>query len=172
MPKTQTPKETDTLKQVFVDQLRDLYSAETQITKALPKMAKAATSPDLKKGFELHLKQTEGHVVRIKTICEALGVAPTGKTCAATAGLVEEGQETIDEPATPEMKDVMLIGAARRVEHYEIAAYTGTCDLARVLELPDALKLLSETLSEEVATDDILAKANVPALATAHASEE
>jgi ferritin-like metal-binding protein YciE len=166
------PKEVTKLQEVFIDQLRDLYSAETQITKALPKMAKAATSPDLKKGFEFHLEQTNEHVARLKTICEELGAAPTGKKCAATAGLVEEGQETIDEAATPEMKDVMLIGAARRVEHYEIAAYTGACDLARVLDLPDALKLLSSTLSEEVATDDILAKSGVTALATAHASEE
>ena len=166
------PKEIASLQEVFVDQLRDLYSAENQITKALPKLAKSATSPDLKKGFELHLQQTMEHVARLKTICEELGVAPTGKKCAATAGLVEEGQETMEEPATPEMKDVMLIGAARRVEHYEIAAYTGACDLARVLDLPEALKMLSSTLSEEVATDDILAKAGVTALATAHASEE
>ncbi len=167
----ETRQETSTLKEVLIDQLRDLYSAEVQITKALPKLAKAATSPELKKGFEHHLMQTEGHVERLKNICGELGVAPTGKKCAATAGLVEEGQETIDEAATPEMKDVMLIAAARRVEHYEIAAYTGACDLARVLQLAHVLKLLSETLSEEVATDDILAKANVPILATAHASE-
>jgi ferritin-like metal-binding protein YciE len=166
------PKEVLTLKEILVDQLRDLYSAENQITKALPKLAKAATSPDLQKGFEMHLAQTEEHVQRIKTICEQLGVTPTGKKCAATAGLVEEGQETIDEPALAEMKDVMLIGAARRVEHYEIAAYTGACDLARILDLPDVLKLLSTTLSEEVATDDILAKICVPALAAAYAAEE
>jgi ferritin-like metal-binding protein YciE len=165
------PKEISTLHEVFVDQLRDLYSAETQITKALPKLAKAATSPDLKKGFLTHLEQTKEHVERIKSICADLGVAPTGKKCAATAGLVEEGQETIDEPALAQIKDVMLIGAARRVEHYEIAAYTGACDLARILNLPDALKTLSSTLSEEVATDDILAKACVPALAQAHATE-
>ena len=126
----------------------------------------------MKKGFEFHLEQTEEHVARIESICKQLGVAPTGKTCAATAGLVEEGQENMDEPATPEMKDVMLIGSARRVEHYEIAAYTGACDLARVLDLPDALKTLAMTLSEEVATDDKLTKAGVTALATAHASEE
>jgi ferritin-like metal-binding protein YciE len=107
-------KEISSLQEVFVDQLKDLYSAETQITKALPKLAKAATAPDLKKGFELHLKQTEEHVSRIEGICEGLNVKPTGKTCEATAGLVKEGQEAIDEKATPEMKDVMLIVAARR----------------------------------------------------------
>ncbi len=166
------PATTSTLKEVLVGQLQDLYSAETQITKALPKLAKAATCPNLKEGFLLHLKQTEVHVERLKTICSDLGVKPTGKTCAATEGLIKEGQETIDEPATPEMKDVMLIGAARRVEHYEIAAYTGACDLARILGLTDILKSLGETLSEEVGTDGKLAKAVPPALATAHASEE
>jgi ferritin-like metal-binding protein YciE len=166
------PKKVTTLQEVFIDQLKDLYSAETQITKALPKMAKAATSPELKKGFLLHLEQTQKHVERIKGICQKLKVAPTGKTCEATAGLVKEGQEAIEEEATPEMKDVMLIGAARRVEHYEIAAYTGACDLARILDLKPALKALSATLSEEVATDGKLAKATVPALAAAHSAEE
>jgi ferritin-like metal-binding protein YciE len=161
-----------TLQEVLVDQLRDLYSAEMQITKALPKMAKAATDADLKKGFLLHLKQTEQHVLRIEEICKGLEVSPKGKTCEATAGLVKEGQEAIDEDATPEMKDLLLIGAARRVEHYEMAAYTVACDLARILELKKALKSLSATLSEEVATDGKLAKASVPALSTAYASEE
>jgi ferritin-like metal-binding protein YciE len=166
------PKEISTVLEVFTEQLQDLYSAETQITKALPKMAKAATSPDLKKGFQLHLEQTETHVERIESICKKLGVKPTGKKCEATAGLVKEGQEAIDEDATPETKDLMLIGAARRVEHYEIAAYTGACDLAKALGETDALKTLSSTLSEEVATDAKLAKAFVPAVAAATKSEE
>ena len=166
------PKKIINLQEVFIDQLKDLYSAETQITKALPKMAKAATDPELKKGFLFHLEQTQKHVERLKAICENLGVAPTGKTCAATAGLVKEGQEVIEAAAEPEMKDVMLIGAARRVEHYEIAAYTGAIDLARILDLKLALKSLSATLGEEVSTDGKLAKATVPALAAAHAAEE
>ena len=169
---TTMPKEITALKEVLADQLKDLYSAETQITKALPKMAKAATSPDLKKGFLLHLEQTKTHVTRIEEICKDLGIKPTGKKCAATAGLVEEGKEAIEEDATPEMKDVMLIGAARRVEHYEIAAYTCACDLAKTLGETSALKTLSTTLSEEVATDNKLAKASVPTLAKATASEE
>ena len=160
------------LKEVFVDQLKDLYSAETQITKALPKLAKAATAPDLKKGFLLHLEQTKVHATRIESICKALGEKPTGKKCAATAGLVEEGAEAIEEKATPEMKDVMLIAAARRVEHYEIAAYTVACDLAKALGETSALKTLSSTLSEEEATDSKLATASGPALKTAAASEE
>jgi ferritin-like metal-binding protein YciE len=166
------PKTVSTVLEVLTEELQDLYSAETQITKALPKMAKAATSPDLKKGFELHLEQTKIHVERIETICKELGIKPTGKKCEATAGLVKEGQEAIDEDATPEAKDLMLIGAARRVEHYEIAAYTGACDLAKALGESSALKTLSQTLSEEVATDAKLAKAFVPAVAAATSAEE
>jgi ferritin-like metal-binding protein YciE len=160
------------LKEVFVDQLKDLYSAETQITKALPKLAKAATAPDLKQGFLLHLEQTKVHVTRIEGICKALGEKPTGKKCAATAGLVEEGKEAIEEKATPEMKDVMLIAAARRVEHYEMAAYTVACDLAKSLGETAALKTLSSTLNEEEATDSKLATASGPALSKAIASEK
>ena len=161
------PKEIAELKEVLADQLKDLYSAETQLTKALPKMAKAATSPDLKKGFLLHLEQTKQHVERIKSACTSLGIKPGGKKCMATAGLVEEGKEAIEEKATPEMKDVMLIGAARRVEHYEIAAYTIASDIAKALGLTSVVKTLSATLEEEVATDDKLAKASGPALKTA-----
>ncbi len=165
-------KKVTSLKEVFVDQLKDLYSAETQITKALPKLAKAATAPDLKKGFLDHLEQTKGHVERIKAICAELDEKPTGKKCAATAGLVEEGAEAIAENASPEAKDVMLIAAAQRVEHYEIAAYTSAISLAKVLGLNSALKTLSMTLSEEVATDAKLAKANGPALAKVGTEEE
>jgi ferritin-like metal-binding protein YciE len=159
------------LQEILIDQLKDLYSAETQITKALPKMAKAATSPELKQGFQLHLAQTKEHAERIKTICEALKVKATGKKCLATAGLVEEGQETIDENATPEAKDVMLIAAAQRVEHYEIAGYTSAISLAKALGLTSALKTLSTTLSEEVTTDAKLAKANQSAIAITKKSE-
>jgi len=160
------------LLEVFVDELKDLYSAETQIIKALPKMAKAATSTDLKSGFTLHLKQTKEHAARIKQICAALKEKPTGKTCQATAGLVKEGQEAIEENASPEMKDLMLIAAARRVEHYEISGYTSACDLAKALGLTAALKALSATLAEESATDAKLAKASASAVAKARAVEK
>ena len=166
------PKEITSIKEVLVNQIKDLYSAEKQITKALPKMAKAAGSPDLKKGFLLHLEETKGHVKRIEDVAKILGVSPSGKKCAATAGLVEEGAEAIEENALPEMKDLLLIGAARRVEHYEIAAYTVSCDLARSLGLKDVLKLLAATLSEEQATDGKLAKSSVPALSAAAGVEE
>jgi ferritin-like metal-binding protein YciE len=160
------------LQEILIDQLKDLYSAETQITKALPKMAKAATSPDLKKGFELHLEQTKEHAARLVKICEELKTKPTGKTCEATKGLVKEGAEAIGEKATPEAKDVMLIAAAQRVEHYEMAGYTSAISLAKALDLTSAVKALSLTLSEEVATDAKLTKANTAALPKVASSEE
>jgi ferritin-like metal-binding protein YciE len=159
------------LQEVLVDQLKDLYSAERQITKALPKMAKAASAPDLKEGFLLHLSQTKEHAVRIKAICDNLKEKATGKKCMATAGLVEEGQEAIDENATTEAKDVMLIAAAQRVEHYEIAGYTSAISLAKALGLTSVVKTLSTTLGEEVATDAKLSKANESAIATTQKSE-
>ena len=165
-------KEITSLHEVLADQLKDLYSAETLITKALPKLAKAATSPDLKNGFKHHLLQTREHVARIKSICASLKVKPTGKTCQATVGLVKEGEEAISEDATPEMKDLMLIAAARRVEHYEMSGYTSACDLAKALGLTAVLKTLSTTLSEEEATDATLAKASIPATAKALSAEK
>ncbi len=165
-------KEITSLQEVFVDQIKDLYSAETLIAKALPKMARAATSPDLKNGFKHHLEQTKEHVARIRSICEALKVKPTGKTCQATVGLVKEGQEAIDEDALPAMKDLMLIAAARRVEHYEMSGYTSAGELAKSLGLTAILKTLSLTLNEETATDATLAKASGPAIAKAVAAEK
>ena len=153
-----------TLQEIFVEELKDIYSAETQIIKALPRLAKAAADADLKKGFLLHLEQTKVHAERIKQICESLKEKPTGKKCAATAGLVEEGKEAIEENATPEAKDVMLISSARRVEHYEMSAYISAIALAKALGLSAAVKALSTTLSEEEATDAKLAKASEPAI--------
>jgi ferritin-like metal-binding protein YciE len=166
------PSEITSIHEVFVDQLKDLYSAETQIVKALPKMAKAAASVDLKNGFTLHLQQTKEHVARLKSICAELHEKPTGKTCQATVGLVKEGEEAIEEDALPEMKDLMLIAAARRVEHYEISGYTSACDLAKALGLSSAFKTLSATLTEESATDAKLAKASGPAVVKAKAAGE
>ncbi len=164
--------EITSLHEVFADQLKDLYSAETLIAKALPKMAKAATAADLKAGFKHHLEQTKVHAERLKSICAALKEKPTGKTCQATVGLIKEGQEAIDEDALPEMKDLMLIAAARRVEHYEMSGYTSACGLAKGLGLKDILATLTTTLNEEKATDAILAKASGPALAKAFAAEK
>jgi ferritin-like metal-binding protein YciE len=155
---THMPK-INTLHDVYVDQLKDLYSAETQLLKALPKMAKAAHDATLKKGFEDHLEQTKGHAERLEEIFEGLDEKPTGKKCKAMAGLVEEGAEAISEDATPAAKDAMLIAAAQRVEHYEMAGYGCVKTYARLLGYEDAAKLLEETLSEEVATDEKLTEA-------------
>jgi len=111
------------LEDLFVDELKDLYSAETQLLKALPKMADAAESKALKRGFKKHFKETERHVERLKKVCTEMDVSPTGKKCIAMEALIEEGQEVIDEEAEPEVKDAALIAAAQRVEHYEIAGY-------------------------------------------------
>jgi ferritin-like metal-binding protein YciE len=148
-----------TLEEAYVEQLRDIYSAETQLVKALPKMAKAANDEELKNGFEEHLEQTKEHVSRLEEIFEELDEKPTGKKCAAMAGLVADGQETISEDATPEVKDAMLIAAAQRIEHYEIAAYGTVKTFANLLGHEDAAKILEETLQEEVDTDEKLTQA-------------
>jgi ferritin-like metal-binding protein YciE len=113
----------ESLKKLYVDELKDLYSAENQLVKALPRMAKAASATELQQGFEKHLKQTEGHVQRLEEIFQALGESPKGKKCVAMEGLVKEGSEVIDGDFEGAVLDSGLIGAARRVEHYEMAAY-------------------------------------------------
>jgi ferritin-like metal-binding protein YciE len=133
-----------------------LYSAENQITKALPKMAKTAKSPELKKGFELHLEQTTGQIGRLEQIFEELGESPKGKKCHGMAGLLEEGKELMGEDAEPEVMDAGLISAAQRVEHYEIAAYGTVKTYAELLGMSKAAKLLDETLREEKDTDQKL----------------
>ena len=149
-------KKLETLKDLFVEELRDLYSAENQILKALPKMKKAAHSEDLKAAFELHLEQTKGQVARLETIFEALDEKPTGKTCKAMEGLVEEGSEMIHEKAEPSVKDAGLIAAAQRVEHYEMAGYGTVRTWAQQLGKDDAARLLQETLDEEKQADEKL----------------
>src|ERR1043165_4759852 len=111
------------LQDLLVDQLKYLYNAESQLTKALPKMAKAAKNPELKQAFEKHLSQTQEHVSRLERVFEALGEKAKGKTCHAMKGLIEEGAEAISEDASDEVRDAALIAAAQRVEHYEIAGY-------------------------------------------------
>jgi len=137
-------------------ELKDLYSAETQLVKALPKMAKAATNADLKAGFEEHLEQTKGHVSRLEEIAEMLDIKLTGHVCKAMKGLIEEGDEMIDEDAEDAVRDAGLIGAAQRVEHYEIAGYGTARCLAETLGHDDVAKLLEETLGEEKDTDEKL----------------
>jgi ferritin-like metal-binding protein YciE len=147
-----------TLEDLLVDELKDLYSAENQLLKAIPKMAKAATSKGLRAGFEKHLKQTEGHVERLEQVCDDLGVSPKGKKCKAMEGLIEEGADIIEEDAEPEVKDAALIAAAQKVEHYEIAGYGCVRTYAELLGNTKAAKLLQQTLDEEGDTDKALTK--------------
>ena len=146
----------NSLHEVLTDYVRDLYSAESQLLKALPKMAKAATSPDLRAAFAEHLEQTRRQVERLDRVCADLGIKPKGKTCHAMKGLIEEGQEVISSTGDPAAKDAALIGAAQKVEHYEIAAYGTAKTFARVLGEMTAADLLRDTLDEEKATDERL----------------
>jgi ferritin-like metal-binding protein YciE len=146
------------LKELYVDELKDIYSAETQLVKALPKMAKAAVSAELRNGFQEHLTQTEVHVTRLEQIFEELGEKPTGKKCEGMAGLIKEGGEAAEEDYEGEVKDSALIGAAQRVEHYEIAAYGTVRAMAEKLGDDKAVQLLTQTLQEEKDTDVKLSK--------------
>lgn len=143
----------DTLRDLFVDELKDLYSAEHQLLKALPKMAKAATSTQLKRAFESHLKETKGQVERLDQVFADLDVSPKGKKCKAMEGLVEEGAEWMEEDADPDVMDAGLIAAAQRVEHYEMAGYGCVRTYAQLLGEDKAATLLQKTLDEEGAAD-------------------
>jgi ferritin-like metal-binding protein YciE len=148
----------ETMKELLLDELQDLYSAETQITKALPKMAKASSASDLKQAFESHLQETEGHVQRLETIFKHLKESPKGKTCEGMKGLLKEGDERVKEGGEPEVLDAGLISAAQRVEHYEIAAYGSARTYAELLGESEIVKLLEQTLEEEKAADQKLTK--------------
>ena len=142
-----------TLEELFIHELKDLYSAEKQLTKALPKMAKAARNPSLRAGFEEHLQQTEVHVQRLEQIFEELGEKPGRMKCQAMEGLIEEGKSLIDEKPEPMVGDAGLFCAAQKVEHYEIASYGTVKTFARILGHTNAENLLGETLEEEKETD-------------------
>lgn len=145
--------ELETLRDLYVGELKDLYSAEHQLLKALPKMAGAATEKGLKKAFTDHLQQTHGHVERLDRIFAEMGGSPKGKKCKAMEGLVKEGKEMIEEDAEPEVMDAGLIAAAQRVEHYEMAGYGCVRTYAELLGETKAAKLLQQTLDEEGAAD-------------------
>lgn len=147
-----------TLTDLFHDQLQDAYSAETQLTKALPKMAKAATSPDLKAGFEKHLAETKTQVTRLEQVCSAVGCKTGSNTCEAMEGLIAEGKEVIDLGLDAAALDAGLIAAAQKVEHYEIALYGTLCTFAKQLGHADAARVLHQTLDEEKATDQTLTR--------------
>lgn len=163
------------LKNLYIDELRDLYSAENQLVKALPKMAKAATAPDLRAGFEEHFAQTQKHVERLEQIFEQLGQSPKGKTCKGMEGLIKEGGDLVAQGPEPEELNAGLITAAQRVEHYEIAAYGSVRTHAQLLGESEAVDLLEQTLNEEKETDAKLTrlaeKINVEAMEAGESGE-
>ena len=143
----------ESLHDLFVDELKDLYNAEVQLTKALPKMAKAAASEELRTAFEDHLEETEQQIERLEAIFKQLEENPKGKRCKAMAGLIEEGKEMIEADGEDAVKDAALIAAAQRVEHYEIAGYGTVRTYAELLGFDKAANLLQQTLDEEAAAD-------------------
>jgi len=144
------------LRELWMDELRDLYDAENRLVKALPKMAKAANSAKLRAGFEEHLEQTKGHVDRLKEIFENLGEKAKGKKCAGMVGIIKEGDEILEEDFDGAVMDAAIISAAQRVEHYEIAAYGCVRDWAELLGENEATQLLEKTLEEEKEADQKL----------------
>ncbi len=145
--------EMESLQELYVEELKDLWSAENQILKALPKMIKAATHPKLKKAFAKHEKQTRGHVTRLERICKELGESPRGKKCVGMEGLLEEGKDLIKEKPAADVRDAGLISVAQHVEHYEMAGYGTVRTWARTLGYDRQADLLQTTLDEEQQTD-------------------
>jgi len=148
--------EANRLKHLYVEELKDLYSEENRMVKALPKMVKAATAEELRAGFQKHLEQTRGHVARLEEIFKALGESPKGKKSKGMEGLIKEGSEMISEDLAPEELDAGLISAAQRVEHYEIAGYGCVSTYANLLGEDQAVSILKQTLEEEKETDENL----------------
>ena len=144
------------LRDLYINELKDIYNAENQLVKALPKLARAAASDELRQGFEEHLEQTKGHVERLEQIFQMLDESPKGKKCKGMEGLIEEGSEATQEGYEGSLLDSALIGAAQRVEHYEIAAYGTARSFAELLGENDQVSLLEETLQEEKETDEKL----------------
>jgi ferritin-like metal-binding protein YciE len=162
----------DSFKELYVEELKDLYSAENQLVKALPKMAKAASSYELRQGFEEHLEQTKGHMQRLEKVFQALEESPKGKKCEGMEGLIEEGAEVMEEDFEGSLMDAALIGAAQRVEHYEIAAYGTVCAFAKELGETEQASLLTKTLEEEKETDEKLTELAQQINAQANEGEE
>lgn len=148
--------ELDTLRKLYIDELKDLYSAEKQLVRALPKMAKAATSPELKRAFQTHLEETRRQVERLDQVFEGLEASPRGKKCVGMEGLIEEAEELIGEEPEPEVLDAGLISKAQHVEHYEIAGYGTVRAYAVLLGESEQAELLQQTLDEEGRTDKLL----------------
>ena len=148
----------ESMQDLYLHELKDLYSAEKQILQALPKMAEKTNHNELRRAFEEHKTTTEEHVRRLETIFDELGTKPGGKKCKGMEGLIEEGRELIEEDADPDVRDAALIGAAQRVEHYEIAGYGTARTYARQLGFNNHVELLQRTLDEEGQTDERLTK--------------
>ena len=146
----------DSLEKLFLEELKDVYNAEKQLLRALPRMAKAAESPELQQAFNKHTKETEGQVQRLERVFQELGQSARGKTCKGMQGLVEEGKDVMEKEGEGPVIDAALIASAQRVEHYEIAAYGCLRTYAQLLGLEQAVQLLQQTLDEEEATDKIL----------------
>lgn len=165
----------ETLRDSLVEEIRDLYNAEKQLVKVLPKLAKSVTSDELRGAIESHLSETEGQVTRLERVFELLDEKPRGKHCAGMAGIIEEGAEVLNEQEEGPVLDANIIASAQRAEHYEIAAYGTAIGWAEALDLSDIAELLSETLEEEKAADvklSALAEAGINEAATAGGSEE
>ena len=148
----------DTLKTLYINELKDLYNAEGQLVKALPKMAKAAASDELQEAFEKHLEQTKAHVDRLEEVFEDIGEKPKGKTCKAMKGLIEEGSEILKEDGEESVIDAGIIVAAQKVEHYEIASYGSVRSFAQLLGKDRSADLLQRTLDEESEANEVLNK--------------
>lgn len=162
------------LQDLYLDELKDLYNAENQLLKALPKMAEAASSTELRECFEEHLEQTRGHVRRLDQVLKGIGADGKGKPCRAMEGLIAESEEMIKERATPEVKDAGLISMAQRVEHYEMAGYGSVRTYARELGDEEAARMLQMTLDEEGAADKkltALAERRINKMAMQHSSK-
>jgi len=163
------------LRDALVDEIKDIYNAEKQIVKALPKMVKGAASDELREAFESHLEETHGQVARLERVFELLDEKPRGKFCAGMAGILEEGSDTLEEDAEDLVMDAMLIAGAQRVEHYEITAYGTAIAWAQALELNEVAEILQETLAEEKAADEKLsaiAESGINDAATAGEAED
>lgn len=150
----------ETLEELLIDELKDLYSAEKQIIRALPKLIKAVTTPELKEGLTTHLEETKGQVARLERIGEILGKKMSGKTCVGMKGVLEEGSEVLEDTEKGPVCDAALISACQRVEHYEMAGYGSARDFAKLLGQKEVAALLDETLTEEKNADKVLTGAS------------
>jgi len=160
------------LRDVLIDELRDLYSAENQLTKALPKMAKGANDPTLKTAFTQHLEETKGQVERLKQIFQQLEEKPTGEHCNGMEGLIKEGQEQLEKDEEGALKDVGIAGAALRVEHYDIAGYTTAISIAKTLGEKEIVSILNESLAEEIHAGKTVLANSKPILKAASQQED